>query len=153
MINSINKIFALSIIIFFAACNSGDESSHPVEVKNGITPIAYSKTGEGDTALVFVHGWGINKEYWKSQVDVFSKRYTVVTIDLGGQGASGKERSSYKVEDFSNDVMAVLDSLNLNKVILVGHSMGGDIILNVAYTIPERVVGFIGIDNFKDVGV
>jgi pimeloyl-ACP methyl ester carboxylesterase len=153
MINTIKKIFVLSTVIFFATCNSGEESSHPVEVKNGITPIAYSKTGVGDTALVFVHGWGINKEYWKSQVDAFSKRFTVVAIDLGGQGASGKERSSYKVEDFSNDVLAVLDSLNLNKVILIGHSMGGDIILNVAFTIPERVVGFIGIDNFKDVGV
>ncbi|QEC65944.1 alpha/beta hydrolase [Panacibacter ginsenosidivorans] len=153
MIKTINKILAFSVIVFLAACNNTDESSKPIEVKNGITPISYSKTGKGDTALVFVHGWGINKEYWKSQVDAFSNRYTVVTIDLSGHGASGKLRSSYKIEDFSNDVMAVLDSLNLNKVILIGHSMGGDIILNVAYTIPERIVGFIGIDNFKDVGV
>lgn len=153
MINTINKVIAFLVIIFFVACNSADEGNQHVEVKNGITPIAYTKSGKGDTALVFVHGWGINKEYWKSQVDAFDKRYTVVTIDLGGQGASGKQRTSYKVEDFSNDVMAVLDSLNLNKVILVGHSMGGDVILNVAYTIPERVVGFIGIDNFKDVNV
>lgn len=153
MINTINKIIAASVVIFLSACNTTDENAKPVEVKNGIVPIAYTKLGKGDTAIVFVHGWGINKEYWKSQVDAFDKRYTVVTVDLGGHGASGHERSSWKIEDFSNDVMAVIDSLNLNKVILVGHSMGGDIILDVAYKIPDRIVGFIGIDNFKEVGV
>jgi pimeloyl-ACP methyl ester carboxylesterase len=141
------------IILLLVSCNSSDESNRHINVTNGIVPIAYTKTGKGDTALVFVHGWAINKEYWKSQADAFDSRFTVVTIDLGGHGASGKQRNHWKVEDFSNDVMAVIDSLNLNKVILIGHSMGGDVILDVAYKIPDRIVGFIGIDNFKDVGV
>jgi len=153
MINTFNKFFFATALLFFTACSNSEKSSEPVEVKNGIVPIAYSKKGNADTALVFVHGWGINKEYWKSQADEFSKRYTVVTIDLGGHGESGKDRSHWTVDDFANDVMAVLDSLNLNKVILVGHSMGGDIILDIAFKIPDRIVGFIGIDNFKDVGV
>lgn len=153
MSNIINTVITASVILFFAACSTTEENTKPIEVKNGILPIAYTKSGKGDTAIIFVHGWGINKEYWKSQVDAFDKRYTVVTLDIGGHGASGHERSSWKIEDFSNDVMAVIDSLNLNKVILVGHSMGGDIILDVAYKIPDRVVGFIGIDNFKEVGV
>lgn len=153
MTNTITKLIAASLVLFFAACNTTDKTGKPVEVKNGIVPIAYTKTGAGDTALVFVHGWAINKEYWKNQVDAFSKRYTVVTVDLGGHGASGHERNHWKIEDFSDDVMAVIDSLSLNKVILVGHSMGGDIILDIAYKIPDRIAGFIGIDNFKDVGV
>jgi pimeloyl-ACP methyl ester carboxylesterase len=153
MTNSINKLITALLAVLFAACNTSDQPGKAVEVKNGIVPIAYTKTGKGDTALVFVHGWAINKEYWRSQVDAFSKRYTVVTVDLGGHGASGHERNHWKIEDFSDDVMAVIDSLNLSKVILVGHSMGGDIILDIAYKIPDRVVGFIGIDNFKEVGV
>ncbi|MEP6847021.1 MAG: alpha/beta hydrolase [Panacibacter sp.] len=153
MINTINKILIVSVTLLFGACTGTDESRKPVEVKNRNVSIAYTKTGKGDTALVFVHGWCINKEYWQSQEAAFSNRYTVVAIDLGGHGASGHNRNSWKIEDFSNDVMAVLDSLNLDKVILVGHSMGGDIILDVAYKIPDRIVGFIGIDNFKDVGV
>jgi len=153
MINTLNKIFFAISLFVFAACNSEEKNGEPIEVKNGIVPIAYNKTGNGDTALVFVHGWGINKEYWKSQADEFSKRYTVVTIDLGGHGKSGTQRDHWTVDDYANDVMAVLDSLNLNKVVLVGHSMGGDVILDIAFKIPERVVGFIGIDNFKDVGV
>ncbi|CAN5472031.1 alpha/beta hydrolase [soil metagenome] len=153
MTNTINKIITASIILLLGACNTTDENPKSVEVKNGILPIAYTKSGKGDTAIVFVHGWGINKEYWKNQVDAFDKRFTVITLDIGGHGASGHERNSWKIEDFSNDVMAVIDSLNLNKVILVGHSMGGDIILDVAYKIPDRIVGFIGIDNFKEVGV
>jgi len=152
MTNTINKIITASLALLLA-CNTTDKPGKQVEVKNGIVPIAYSKAGNSDTALVFVHGWAINREYWKSQVDAFSKRYTVVTVDLGGHGASGHDRSHWKIEDFSDDVMAVIDSLNLSKVILIGHSMGGDIILDIAYKIPDRVIGFIGIDNFKEVGV
>lgn len=152
MMNTLNKIFFAISLLVFVACNS-EEKTQPVEVKNGIVPIAYSKTGKGDTALVFVHGWGINKEYWKNQADEFSKRYTVVTVDLGGHGKSGTQRDHWTIDEYANDVMAVLDSLNLNKVILVGHSMGGDIILDIDFKIPDRIVGFIGIDNFKDVGV
>jgi len=137
MINTLNKIFFAISLFVFAACNSEEKNGEPIEVKNGIVPIAYNKTGNGDTALVFVHGWGINKEYWKSQADEFSKRYTVVTIDLGGHGKSGTQRDHWTVDDYANDVMAVLDSLNLNKVILVGHSMGGDVILDIAFKIPD----------------
>lgn len=152
MITTINKIIFACTLLVFAACNNEEQNAHP-DVKNGIVPISYNRIGTGDTALVFVHGWGINKEYWNDQVKAFDKRFTVVTVDLGGHGQSGTQRNHYNVDDFANDVMAVMDSLNLNKVILVGHSMGGDIILNIAFKIPDRIVGLVGVDNFKDVGV
>lgn len=137
------------LLILFTSCSTKPREPH--EIKNGDVQIAYTKQGDNDTAIVFVHGWCINKEYWKDQIDAFSKRYTVVAVDLGGHGESGKNRHSWTVQDFANDVIAVIDGFHLNKVILVGHSMGGDIILETANKIPEKVIGFIGIDNFKDV--
>ncbi|MBG9377827.1 alpha/beta hydrolase [Panacibacter sp. DH6] len=147
------KLTCAVILFIAAACASPESPDKHVEVKNGIVPIAYNMSGSGDTALVFVHGWGINKDYWSAQEKAFNNRYKVVAIDLGGHGESGKQRNHWTIGDFANDVLAVLDSLNLNRVILVGHSMSGDVILDVAYKIPERIVGFIGIDNFKEIGV
>ena len=111
--------------------------------------IAYSEHGNGDISLLLVHGSFINKEYWSHQVKYFSKKYHVVTMDLGGHGESGKDRDSWTVEDFGKDVAAVIDQLRLNKVILIGHSLGGDAILEAAVANPGPIIGFIGIDNFK----
>ncbi|PWT99550.1 MAG: hypothetical protein C5B52_10515 [Bacteroidetes bacterium] len=153
IMKSLLVLAAFSII----ACNTNTPKTTPapeppkVPVNNNGVEIAYNKKGTGDTAIVFIHGACINKEYWKSQVDYFSKRYTTVALDLGGHGHSGHNRDSWTIEDYANDVMATIRDLNLNKVILVGHSMGGEIILQVANTIPDKIIGLVGIDNIKDV--
>lgn len=135
----------LAYIMFIAACSGN------VPVKNGDVNIVYETKGKGDTAIVFVHGWCINKEYWQPQMNFFEKQYKLVALDLGGHGESGENRRQWTVDEYANDVIAVINALQLNKVILVGHSMGGDIILQVANKIPGKIVGFIGIDNFKDI--
>jgi pimeloyl-ACP methyl ester carboxylesterase len=68
---------------------------------------------------------------------------------LGDTGKAGHNRENWTIEEFAKDVRAVIDGLQLNNVILVGHSMGGEIILQTALTLPGKVIGFIGIDNFK----
>jgi pimeloyl-ACP methyl ester carboxylesterase len=122
----------------------------PAEVKNGQVNIAYNLSGKGDTTIVLVHGWCIDKSYWKETQEALSNQYTVVALDLGGHGQSGHNRTEWTVEEFATDVGAVIEALDLGKVVLVGHSMGGDIILQCALNMPARIVGFIGIDNFKD---
>lgn len=125
-------------------------AKEPIEIKNSETPIAYTLTGTGDTTIVLVHGWCINKGYWRYQQEVLSKNYTVVAVDLGGHGQSGRNRNNWTIEEYSKDVMAVINGLQLKNVILVGHSMGGEIILQTALSLKDKVIGFIGIDNFKD---
>jgi len=139
------------LLLLFSACSSPQPEQN-ITVKNGDVNIAYTKSGNSDTAIVFVHGWGINKEYWKSDADKLNKRYTIVALDLGGHGASGHNRGNWTIDDFAGDVIATIDSFHLNKVILVGHSMGGDIILDAANKLQGKIIGLIGIDNFKDVG-
>ncbi|MBN8789263.1 MAG: alpha/beta hydrolase [Terrimonas sp.] len=142
------KLLLLLYCCCWFACRPG-EAEKP-EIKHGDVSIAYDIAGNSDTAIVFVHGWCINKTYWQSQVDYFKKRFTVVAPDLGGHGKSGHNRKSWTVNDYAGDIVSVINNLGLNKVILAGHSMGGDIILKVADSIPSKIIGFIGIDNFKE---
>jgi pimeloyl-ACP methyl ester carboxylesterase len=76
----------------------------------------------------------------------------VVAIDLPGFGQSGKDRHDWSTEAFSRDVDAVITQLKLKKVILVGHSMAGDIVLQSALDNPQTVIGLAVVDIFKNVG-
>ncbi len=113
--------------------------------------IEYLDCGSAEASLLFVHGWNIKKEYWKSQLDYFCPGYRVVAIGLPGFWAPSGKREVWTVEKFGADVVALIDSLSLQKAILIGHSMGGDIMLEAARQKPEAVIGMVGIDNFKDV--
>ncbi|MDB5151868.1 MAG: hypothetical protein JWR54_619 [Mucilaginibacter sp.] len=146
----------LGIISFFSfTCNQKTSSSNTQDqiVKDQGVKIDYTDTHIGDTTLLFVHGWCINKTYWSNQVAYFKKQYRVVTIDLPGFGKSGKNRNAWNTKAFGKDVTAIVTQLKLKNVILIGHSMAGDIIVQAAKNTPEQVIGLIGVDNFKSVGV
>lgn len=117
--------------------------------KDGV-PISYSVYGEGDTTLVFIHGWNCNSSVWKNQIPYFSKEYRVVTLDLGGYGISGKQRTVYSMEAFGQDVAAVIQRIRAPKVILIGHSMGGAVIIETAKIIPDNIIALVGIDTLRN---
>jgi len=114
--------------------------------------IRYAVSGSGEPALVFIHCWCCDRSYWDDQMKYFGQRHRVVALDLAGHGESGMERTEYTVGAFAADVAAVVDALGLKHVILVGHSMGGDVSLEAARLLGERVVGIIGVDTFQDFG-
>ena len=133
--------------------NTNEMTEKTLEIRNGATTISYFEQGEGDTTLFFVHGWCINKGYWKSQMDYFKERYKVIAIDLPGFGGSTATRSDWTIEQYSEDVIGILDKLNLTNVVLVGHSMAGEIVLEAALKNHPSIVGLVGIDNFKTIDV
>ena len=112
--------------------------------------ISYQIRGNGEPALVFVHGWCCDKSYWSAQVEKFWKKYKVVTIDLAGHGESGLYRENWGIENFGEDVVAVINHLGLEKVILIGHSMGGAVNVAAAAKIPLKVIGLVGVDTYQD---
>jgi pimeloyl-ACP methyl ester carboxylesterase len=120
-----------------------------VDSPDGVT-IAYHIEGKGSPALVFVHGWSCDRTYWRDQLGVFAKTHTVVAVDLAGHGESGTERKDWTIPAFGADVAAVIKEEGLRKVILVGHSMGGEVCLEAARNLPGRVLGIIGVDTFQD---
>jgi pimeloyl-ACP methyl ester carboxylesterase len=114
--------------------------------------ISYSIEGTGAPALVFVHCWCCDRTYWKHQAPQFSKDYTVVTIDLAGHGESALGRDDWTIKAFAEDVAAVVRELDLERTILIGHSMGGPVVLEAAVLLADRMLGVIGIDTYQDFG-
>jgi len=122
-----------------------------VKSADGVS-IAYEVRGTKSPTLVFVHGWSCDRTYWAPQLEAFSKDHRVVAIDLGGHGDSGMGRKEWTIESFGEDVASVVKKLNLRDVILVGHSMGGDVIPDAALRLRGRVRGMIWIDTYKALG-
>jgi pimeloyl-ACP methyl ester carboxylesterase len=142
--------FVSAVCLFAASAAVGAEPVKKTVKANDGLSIACDVRGQGDTALVFLHGWGGDREYWKNQADAFAADYTVVTVDQAGHGASGKDRKVWSVEALAGDVAAVVKELKLKRVILVGHSMGGPVALLAARKLPGTVVAMVGVDTLQD---
>ena len=110
--------------------------------------VRYEYRGTGEPALVFVHGWCCDRSYWREQLPYFAKKHRVVAIDLAGHGESGLKRKAWTMDAFGEDVAAVVEKLSLEQVVLIGHSMGGTVILKAAPRLPGRVIGLVTVDQF-----
>jgi pimeloyl-ACP methyl ester carboxylesterase len=157
-------VLVTAVSFFVAGCGTKTEDAAPtpavappisavtdgtVTAADGVT-IHYDVRGAGDVAVVFVHCWSCSRAFWREQLDVFKDDYRVVSLDLGGHGASGAERDPFTVTGLAGDVVAVADGLDLQKMILVGHSMGGPVSLEAAHRMPGRVAGIIAVDTLQN---
>lgn len=115
--------------------------------------IQYQVYGHGDPAIVLIHGWACDSSYWHAQIADLSARYTTVTLDLAGHGGSGRNRTDWSMVRYGQDVAAVARQIPNPHIILVGHSMGGPVALEAAALLGARVIGIIGIDTFKTIGL
>jgi pimeloyl-ACP methyl ester carboxylesterase len=138
------------LLLLFAATQAQAAWPQLAFSKDG-TPISFNVYGSGEPTLVFVHGWCCDARYWRMQVPHFSERYLVVTLDLAGHGHSGMLRSQYSMSAFGEDVKAVTEAIGAERVILVGHSMGGSVIAEAARLMPDRVSGLIGVDTLHNI--
>lgn len=114
--------------------------------------IEYHVYGSGDPAVVLVHGWSCDGNYWKEQIDALKSKYTTIVVDLAGHGASGANRADWTMGNFGEDVAAVVRQIHNPKVILVGHSMGAPVALEAARRIGDRVIGIVAVDSLKTIG-
>ncbi len=137
-----------------ATSHAQDASEHRAVLKasDGVE-IAYTEQGDGELALVFLHCWACNQQFWQKQVEAFSEDYRVVTLDFPGHGISGAEREKWSVGGYSEDVKVVVESLDLTKVILIGHSMGGPVALASYPLLADRVIAVIAVESLHDVEV
>jgi pimeloyl-ACP methyl ester carboxylesterase len=114
--------------------------------------IAWRQYGQGEPAIVLIHGWASDSSIWREQLAPLALHHTVVTVDLGGAGASGTNRQSWSLANFAQDVAAVTAKLPQVHIILVGHGLGGPVALEAAPLIGARVVGIIGAETFRTIG-
>lgn len=149
-------IVSLVLCILLSACDGTNSRPNELMVydttKYQRVSMNYEILGKQDTALIFIHGWNLNMRYWDDQVRHFQSRYRILNLDLAGHGNSGKDRSNWTVENFARDIAHIMQKEDINKAILVGHSFGGNIALQISTSIPERILRVVAIDCFKDVG-
>src|SRR3954465_9455105 len=98
---------------------------------------AFVKLGSGP-ALLLLHGLGGDHTTWLPVVQALSRRYTVIAPDLLGHGSSDKPRADYSVGGYANGMRDLLTVLGIDRVTVVGHSMGGGVAMQFAYQFPER---------------
>ncbi len=102
-----------------------------------------SRRSRTDPSLFFIHGAGMDGSIWKAQINHFARRYTTYCINLPGHGGSdggGKE----KISDYAQDVRSLLHGLMPSGPhLLVGHSMGGAIAIELAVQETPSVAGIV----------
>ncbi|MDM5337609.1 alpha/beta hydrolase [Fictibacillus enclensis] len=103
--------------------------------------LAYIDEGKGE-AIVLLHGFCGSHEYWEEVVPKLAKEYRVIAPDLRGHGKSSVSDSACAVEDFSEDIKDLLGHLGLDKVTMLGHSLGGYITLAFADHQSNRLKGY-----------
>lgn len=97
-------------------------------------------------ALVLVHCWTCNAEFWKEQYNAFPE-YRVIAMDLPGHGQSDKPKIDYTMEFFASSVDAVMKKAGVKQAVLAGHSMGTPIVRRYYELYPEKTLGLIVVDG------
>lgn len=106
--------------------------------KVGNINISYISEGSGKPIL-FIHGLSGYKENWEFSIPFFSKNYNAIAIDLPGFGNSDKPVTDYTIDFYSEVIKDFLEELRIEKTVLVGNSMGGQISLLFALKYPQKL--------------
>lgn len=102
----------------------------------------FRSKGQGKP-IVLLHGYLENLTMWTEFANELAKNYQVVAIDLPGHGESEVDAAAHTMEFMAEKVVEVLEALNLQKSMFVGHSMGGYVVLALAELFPEKVTSFV----------
>ncbi|KDN54622.1 alpha/beta fold hydrolase [Flavobacterium seoulense] len=109
--------------------------------------LSYDDIGEGNFPIIFLHGYPFNKEMWQEQLQFFKTSHRVIALDIRGFGKSTDEESALSIDLFTEDVLAFMDELDIDKAIICGLSMGGYIALNAQHRFPNRFEALILADT------
>ena len=149
----LTRCLLMASLLMGMAAQAEERLVHGVtQAKDGVQ-LHYESGGSGSPALVFIHGWNCDRSYWSAQLPFFAATHQVVAVDLAGHGDSGINREEWSMANFGADVAAVADALQLEDIILIGHSMGGPVALEAARLLKGRVKMIIGADTLGDVSL
>lgn len=123
------------------------DSLAPREVVSGGVRVHYRAHGEAPVAVVLIHGWSCDLEFWHAQLADLTARHRVIAIDLPGHGRSEAPDVDYTLSRFARAVLDVMEAEHAGRAVLVGHSMG-TAVAQVAYSLaPDRVAGIVAVDG------
>jgi pimeloyl-ACP methyl ester carboxylesterase len=143
----------ITLFVSATAAQGGDESVPNIERKtcqapDGVT-IVYSAAGSGEPALIFIHGGLAERTFYDGQLKAFAPSHRVIALDLPGHGDSGANRKKWGMPEFGADVRAVVEAEKLQKVVILGNSLGGPVAIEAALLLPGKAAAVIGVDTFQ----
>jgi pimeloyl-ACP methyl ester carboxylesterase len=140
----------LAVLSLLALASSGMIYGQPQSrfAKLDAIRVHYNDYGKGREALVFIHGWTCNAEFWKANIPAFTNQTRVIAVDLPGHGQSDKpETIAYSMDLFARAVDAVMRDAGVERATLVGHSMGTPVIRQFYRLFPKKTRALVIVDG------
>ena len=98
--------FVFLLIVLFAVSAFANSPKSRIANFSG-AKVHFQETGKGKKALILVHGWTCNADFWKESINAFPE-YRVIAVDLPGHGKSDKPKTDYSMEYFAKSIAAVM---------------------------------------------
>ena len=117
----------------------------PYAKRDGLS-LAYEQAGSGEPPLVFVHGWCCDHAFFQPQFDHFQAAHAVAALDLRGCGSSGRPEAGYDIPTLADDVAWFCREIGVAKPVVVGHSLGGMIAIELAARHPSLPRAVVAVD-------
>lgn len=117
----------------------------PYATRDGLR-LYYEQTGRGDPPMVFVHGWCCDRTFFQPQYDYFQASHAVTTLDLRGCGKSDRPDDGYDIPTLADDVAFICRHAGIARLVVVGHSLGGMIALELSARYPSLLGAVVAVD-------
>jgi pimeloyl-ACP methyl ester carboxylesterase len=118
----------------------------PKLLRDGVA-LAYEEAGRGTPPLLLVHGWLCDRTYLAPQLEHFRRRHRVIAVDLRGHGESDKPRQEYTMAGLADDLAWLCRQLGVERPVVVGHSMGGVVALQLLGRLPVPPAAIVALDS------
>lgn len=109
--------------------------------------LAYKDSGSNLPPLILIHGCGLDHSSLDPQTEFFRNSHRVISVDLRGHGKSDAPHQDYTMNVFADDIAWLCAALTLEKPVAVGHSMGGNVALELAARHPELLSSLVMIES------
>jgi pimeloyl-ACP methyl ester carboxylesterase len=111
------------------------------------TRLFYSESGDGPPMLL-IHGWSCDGNDWHGQIPAFEEKHRVLVMDSRGHGRSGEASDGdYTIQGYAADAAAVLEAAGASNAVVMGHSLGVAIALELATQRPDLVRAIVDVDG------
>jgi pimeloyl-ACP methyl ester carboxylesterase len=140
-------LFATSVLSGAALSQAKETPPQDRFAKLDTMRVHYQNYGEGKDAVVFIHGWSCNLNFWKANIPAFAAQSRVIAVDLPGHGESDKPQVTYSMDLFARAIDAVLQDAKVERATLVGHSMGTPVIRQFYRKYPNKTRAMVIVDG------
>jgi pimeloyl-ACP methyl ester carboxylesterase len=152
MTTRFTRRFIISLLViaafpFIALSQAKEAAPQDRFAKLDTMRVHYQNYGGGKEAVVFIHGWTCDLKFWKANIPAFANLSRVIAIDLPGHGESDKPQVTYSMDLFARAIDAVITDAGVERVTLVGHSMGAPVIRQFYRKYPNKTLALVIVDG------